>query len=228
MKPAFHSVSFCSRATLPSVCGIYFVVTTEQIVYVGLSRNIKNRWANHHILQKCASLLKQGAKLSIVWFEAEENLLEEIEWCVTSRIQPALNSTKTNPNALSLHSAYCGRYLDEHSSDCVDCKERSDVYENRSSILIGAQCLIRLLKEKWQFSAADYLEDRQALDLLVEVMPKLAKPQLERVEQLTKRLQELDDEGNTRKQRVRVPALNIEFTVSDVIAAARFSHQPYL
>lgn len=223
MKPAFYSVPFSSRAALPPVCGIYFVVTGEQVVYVGLSNNIKNRWANHHILQRCTSLQEQGTKLSIVWFEAEECLLEEVEWQIVSRLRPTLNSTKTAPKNYSLYGSPCGRYLDEHLADCADCKEHHEVYESRSEILIGAQGLIRLLKEKWQFPAADRLEDKQALNLLVDVMPKLAKPQVERVEELTKRLEEIKAEEKIRGQRVRVPVLDFEFSVSDVIAAARFA-----
>lgn len=223
MKPVFYSMPFPSRALLPAACGIYFVVAGDQVVYVGLSNNIKNRWASHHILQRCASLQEQGVELSIVWFEAEESLLDKAEWCIASRIRPMLNSKKTTPNSFSLYGAPCGRYLDEHSADCTDCKKHREVYESRSEILIGAQVLVRLLKEKWQFPVTGHLEDREALDLLVQVMPELAKLQVQRVKELTQKLEEIKTEEKVRRQRVRVPVLDLEFNVSDVIAAARLA-----
>ncbi|ABW32580.1 GIY-YIG nuclease family protein [Acaryochloris marina] len=78
---------------LPEICGIYFVVTAEdEIIYVGQTTNLKNRWKDGHKVLK--RMLAEGidpTKARLEWQKFPKRLLNRVENCAVRVHQPRLN-----------------------------------------------------------------------------------------------------------------------------------------
>lgn len=71
----------CAKFT--KCCGVYFLIKSGVIVYVGISTHIPDRVDQH---------MDRGIDFdSITWFEAPELYLREIESYYIRRIQPSIN-----------------------------------------------------------------------------------------------------------------------------------------
>lgn len=81
---------------LPAISAIYRVWYNNEVVYVGQTQNLKQRWQTHHILPK---LLKYyGTDWWIDWTEIQPLYLNRAEAFAHRHFQPALN--QSNPSAL--------------------------------------------------------------------------------------------------------------------------------
>lgn len=84
-------VTQSDRHTLPSRPGIYFVLDLSgNVRYIGLSKNLRIRWARHHkskILQEV-----EGVKIAYL-IVSNTSLLAEIEVALIRHFKPDLNFT---------------------------------------------------------------------------------------------------------------------------------------
>lgn len=81
-----------SKNSLPKSAGVYLVLDeTGKVRYIGLSKNIKGRWAQHHRMQEFSSL----GLLKIAYLQvSDSSLLPQIEIALIQHFQPDLNKTK--------------------------------------------------------------------------------------------------------------------------------------
>jgi len=82
---------------LPESNGVYFVIEEGgQVVYIGQSVNIRQRWRNHHVQPDLCDLadLEAARRIRVAWFltpNADET--GEIETLLIRRFRPRLNSS---------------------------------------------------------------------------------------------------------------------------------------
>ena len=60
------------RAILPECSAIYFVIARDQVLYVGLAINLRNRWQNHHRFPQLAVLNKR-CEVRLFWLSYPQN-----------------------------------------------------------------------------------------------------------------------------------------------------------
>lgn len=72
---------------LPETSGIYFVLAEGQVLYIGQSTGIRQRWQAHHKTQELGSY----SQVRIAWLEAEYGELTEIEKAYIEQFKPSLN-----------------------------------------------------------------------------------------------------------------------------------------
>jgi hypothetical protein len=74
----FPSVTIDRLNELPEIEGIYFAMQDDEVLYVGQSRNIWNRWKNHH---KTDDLYLMSG-IRVHWLESDGRplLVQEREW----------------------------------------------------------------------------------------------------------------------------------------------------
>lgn len=83
------SVPLLNRKNLHRWGGVYFVIRDKQeVLYVGQSPLIKDRWNQHQCLKRLNEDDKQRSR--IYWFAADENL-KALEAAFIHRFQPLLN-----------------------------------------------------------------------------------------------------------------------------------------
>lgn len=78
---------------LPVICGVYFVVSADdEIIYIGQTINLKNRWKDGHKVLKL--MLAEGidsTKARLEWQEFPRHMLNRVESCAVRVHQPRLN-----------------------------------------------------------------------------------------------------------------------------------------
>jgi hypothetical protein len=83
------SLSLLERYSLPSCCAIYFVLLGEQVLYVGRSINLAQRWLSHH---RWNQLTQTYPTARIAWVECSDSeLLPKLEAALIERFSPKLN-----------------------------------------------------------------------------------------------------------------------------------------
>ncbi|EKQ70352.1 GIY-YIG domain-containing protein, putative endonuclease [Leptolyngbyaceae cyanobacterium JSC-12] len=82
-------VAVSNRSNLPEVAGVYFVLGRTEILYIGMSTNIKDRWRRHHKLE----FLVDKRDVHIAWLEASTNGLRELENKLINKYDPILNGS---------------------------------------------------------------------------------------------------------------------------------------
>ncbi len=83
------SLPLASRRELPHCPAIYFVLSGEQIVYIGQTNSLLQRLQTHHRLKECKSL--KNAR--IAWLECSDvKLMPEIEKSLIYWFEPTMNS----------------------------------------------------------------------------------------------------------------------------------------
>jgi excinuclease UvrABC nuclease subunit len=73
---------------LPDAPGIYLILDGDECLYVGQSRNLRQRWKVHHRLRQIRQL---SADLVIAWLIAAPSELRTIERLLIEQLQPRLN-----------------------------------------------------------------------------------------------------------------------------------------
>ncbi len=116
------SVPLLERHNLPRCQSIYFVLEDGQVLYIGRTVNLNQRWAVHHILPQ---LKMRKGEVRIAWLECSvAELLPEIETGLIEHFQPLLNVVK---NPLRLQTADKGIITSVISKEM---KERLKKYAN--------------------------------------------------------------------------------------------------
>ena len=72
---------------LPSVAGIYIVYVGSEVLYVGRSINIKQRWSSHHKV----GLISKHPGAKIAWIECDSLFLHDLEYGLIASLSPAEN-----------------------------------------------------------------------------------------------------------------------------------------
>jgi DNA-binding Xre family transcriptional regulator len=80
------------RKNLPETSGLYFVISGEEIIYIGVSINLKQRWLTHHKLKTilCFNFLK----IAYILLERGDLSISEKE--AIDYFRPKLNSANRN------------------------------------------------------------------------------------------------------------------------------------
>ncbi|MGB7088134.1 MAG: GIY-YIG nuclease family protein [Phormidesmis sp.] len=81
---------------LPAVSAIYRVWHCDHVVYVGQTKNLRERWKNHHILPKL--LVHYGVDWRLDWIEISPLYLNRAEAFAYRHFRPVLN--RKNPSEL--------------------------------------------------------------------------------------------------------------------------------
>lgn len=85
---ALPSVTFDNRRDLPASSGLYAAVVGQEVLYVGMSANLRARWKYHPLRDP---LLRQGS-LKIAYREVRHPaILYELERRVIKALRPPLN-----------------------------------------------------------------------------------------------------------------------------------------
>lgn len=88
---ALASLPLADRGQLPSVSAIYFVLKDDQVLYIGETSNLYQRWLAHH---RWNQLQAKAEQVRIAWLECSKiSLLSEIEKALIKHFQPSLNNS---------------------------------------------------------------------------------------------------------------------------------------
>ena len=112
------SLPLGERKQLPKCSGIYFVIKDGDILYVGRTANLYQRWLAHHIWQH---LYGVSGELRVAWLECSDNeLLPKIENALIVHFKPLLNKKLHIPPGAAELSVYIDKELKmEFKLTCV-------------------------------------------------------------------------------------------------------------
>lgn len=85
----FPSIQLIYRAFLPRKSCVYFVYDETNVVYVGQTVNLKERWEGHHLISSL-----EDKKHRIGWIEIDESLLLFVETYLIGFWNPKFNVLK--------------------------------------------------------------------------------------------------------------------------------------
>lgn len=84
------SVSLGDRAYLPPAAGVYIAATPDQLLYVGQSANMRDRWIQHHKLDRLTGF--SGVRL--YYLLAPQGFCGQLESALIRQFAPLLNESK--------------------------------------------------------------------------------------------------------------------------------------
>lgn len=87
------NLKLSDRQSLPECSAIYFVTARDQVLYVGLATNLRNRWQNHHRLPQLEAVNRRS-EVKLFWFTCDQGQLNELERQYIEYYCPVLNQTK--------------------------------------------------------------------------------------------------------------------------------------
>ncbi|GBO55468.1 hypothetical protein APA_3619 [Pseudanabaena sp. lw0831] len=87
------SLKLLERQRLPECSAIYFVISRDQVLYVGLATNLRSRWQNHHRLTQLEAVNKRS-EVKLFWLVCTQNQLNDLESQYIEHYCPILNQTK--------------------------------------------------------------------------------------------------------------------------------------
>ena len=77
-----------NRHQLPACPAVYVVCLCDEVLYVGQSRNLKNRWMGHHRLKQFPP------QCVIFWLVVSETYLRQVEYIAIEKLKPKLNGQR--------------------------------------------------------------------------------------------------------------------------------------
>lgn len=81
------SLPLSDRKQLPAIPCIYFAISSGTVQYIGMSKNLRNRWVNHHRLSRLS------LNSNIAWLKVSDiSLMPEIENALIHWFKPPLNN----------------------------------------------------------------------------------------------------------------------------------------
>lgn len=90
------SLLLSERSRLPNYPAIYFVLSSNCVLYIGRTVNLANRLSSHNRLQQFKAL---DESLKVAWLKCDEiDLLDEIEAALISYFEPPLNGSALPTN----------------------------------------------------------------------------------------------------------------------------------
>ena len=91
----WNKVSLRSKNLLPNYSGIYIVAEqTDFVLYVGKSKNIKERWIGHHRHKQLIRRDRKDRRFYIYFNQCAVEKLDEEERYYINLLSPSLNTTK--------------------------------------------------------------------------------------------------------------------------------------
>jgi hypothetical protein len=87
------NLKLSDRKELPECSGIYFVISRDLVLYVGLATNIRTRWQNHHRLPQLQAVNKRN-EVNLFWLSCDRHQLNDLEGQYIQYYCPVLNQTK--------------------------------------------------------------------------------------------------------------------------------------
>lgn len=87
------NLTLSEKQQLPDCSAVYFAVAQDQVFYVGLATNLKNRWRNHHRLPQLKAIGKR-CEVRIFWLACAQHQLPELERQYIAHYCPMLNQSK--------------------------------------------------------------------------------------------------------------------------------------
>lgn len=124
------SVSFVERKYLPCSSGIYLVIRKNEVLYIGKSANIRDRWKSHHQ----SSLVEEFDR--IAWWELPKESLNEAELRLIERFNPCLNINKISVTLPPLQKAY---YPLNELMERYGLSSRQALYDRINSLQINTK-----------------------------------------------------------------------------------------
>ena len=86
------SLCLSQRKQLPSICAVYFVLYENEVIYVGKSNALMQRWSTHHRLKELNSL---SGEVRIAWFIVDNpQFLDQLEKLMIAHFKPWMNRSK--------------------------------------------------------------------------------------------------------------------------------------
>ena len=86
------TVTFDNKNLLPRVPAIYFVLEDDEVVYIGQTQSLLDRWRSHHVTARLGDL---SGNISIAWLECGEvKLLPALEKILIDTLDPKFNLPK--------------------------------------------------------------------------------------------------------------------------------------
>lgn len=90
---ALPSIPLSDCRDLPSIPAIYFAMSSGTIQYIGMSKNLRKRWVNHHHKKHL------DLDADIAWIEVSNlDLLPQIEAALIQWFKPPLNIAGCEPD----------------------------------------------------------------------------------------------------------------------------------
>ncbi|OKH11178.1 hypothetical protein NIES208_17660 (plasmid) [[Limnothrix rosea] IAM M-220] len=91
-------VSLSDKHLLPEKQGLYFVLSLlpeSKLLYIGQTKNLSERWKDHHRLPEFRLLERVGESICVSWLESSDPLpaLEKLESLLIEKLSPILNKT---------------------------------------------------------------------------------------------------------------------------------------
>jgi hypothetical protein len=87
------NLKLSERQRLPDCSAIYFAIARDQVLYVGLASNLRNRWQNHHRFPQLDAVNKR-CEVRLFWLACTQSELNELERQYIEHYCPVLNQTK--------------------------------------------------------------------------------------------------------------------------------------
>ena len=87
------NLPFSAKQQLPECAAIYFAIAQDQVLYIGLAINLRNRWRNHHRLPQIATIDKK-CEVRIFWLTCAQSQLPVLERQYIEHYCPVLNQSK--------------------------------------------------------------------------------------------------------------------------------------
>lgn len=78
---------------MPECSAVYFAIARDQVLYIGLATNLRNRWRNHHRLPQLEAVNKR-CEVRLFWLSCAQNQLNDLEHQYREYYCPTLNQTK--------------------------------------------------------------------------------------------------------------------------------------
>lgn len=86
-------VQLVERLKLPSICGIYFLLSSNgEVLYIVQSLDIRRRWMSHHRFKEFAQI--DEAKIAWLEYPYEKRLLK-LEAAFIKKLNPTLHKGRT-------------------------------------------------------------------------------------------------------------------------------------
>ncbi len=96
LRSSLPSLLLIEKSNLPAIPAIYFVWSSNKLLYIGKTSNLKQRFYQHH---RIVSFLESGIDTRIAWFPAHADELPSLEQDLIELLEPDLNYTLTGqPN----------------------------------------------------------------------------------------------------------------------------------
>ncbi|WP_017655956.1 GIY-YIG nuclease family protein [Fortiea contorta] len=96
LRSNLPSLPLIDKNKLPDIPAIYFIWSSNKLLYIGKTSNLKKRFYQHH---RAVNFLEAGGDTRIAWFSIQDDELPSLEQDLIELLEPDLNYTLTGqPN----------------------------------------------------------------------------------------------------------------------------------